>query len=90
VVGCDDQPEVGDGQKGRYGVAERPVSHRHLSRFLEHRIADPCLLRVIHRFLKAGVMEDGAVTASTEGTPQGGLVSPVLANLFALRAGYVV
>ena len=58
------------------------VSHRHLTRFLEHRIADPCLLRVIHRFLKAGVMEDGAVTASEEGTPQGGLVSPVLANIY--------
>jgi len=58
------------------------VSHRHLTRFLEHRIADPCLLRVIQRFLKAGVMEDGAVTASAEGTPQGGLVSPVLANIY--------
>ena len=49
------------------------VSHDHLVRFLEHRIADPCLLRIIHRFLKAGVMEDGAVRASEEGTPQGGL-----------------
>jgi len=37
------------------------VSHDHLVRFLEHRIADPCLLRIIHGFLKAGVMEDGAV-----------------------------
>ena len=37
------------------------VSHDHLVRFLEHRIADPCLLRIIQRFLKAGVMEDGAV-----------------------------
>ena len=49
------------------------VSHDHLVRFLEHRIADPCLLRIMRRFLKAGVMEDGAVWASEEGTPQGGL-----------------
>ena len=58
------------------------VSHDHLVRFLEHRIADPCLLRIIQRFLRAGVMEDGAVQASEEGTPQGGLVSPVLANIY--------
>ncbi len=58
------------------------VSHAHLMRFLEHRIADPCFLRVIRRFLKAGVMEDGVVSASEEGTPQGGLVSPVLANIY--------
>jgi group II intron reverse transcriptase/maturase len=37
------------------------VSHAHLMRFLEHRIADPCFLRIIRRFLKAGVMEDGVV-----------------------------
>ena len=58
------------------------VSHYHLVRFLQHRIADPRLLRIIQRFLKAGVMEDGAVTASEEGTPQGGLASPVLANIY--------
>jgi group II intron reverse transcriptase/maturase len=58
------------------------VSHYHLARFLQHRIADPRLLRIIQRFLKAGVMEDGAVTASEEGTPQGGLASPVLANIY--------
>ena len=58
------------------------VSHDHLMRFLEHRIADPCFLRIIRRFLKAGVMEDGVVSASEEGTPQGGLVSPVLANIY--------
>ena len=58
------------------------VSHLHLMRFLEHRIADSCFLRIIRRFLKAGVMEDGVVSASEEGTPQGGLVSPVLANIY--------
>ena len=58
------------------------VSHEHLMRFLEHRIADPKFLRTIRRFLKAGVMEDGIVEASEEGTPQGCLVSPVLANIY--------
>lgn len=58
------------------------VSHAHLLRFLEHRIGDPNLLRIIRRFLKAGIMEDGAFTAGVEGTPQGGLVSPVLSNIY--------
>ena len=53
------------------------VSHSHLVKFLEHRIADPKLLRVVQRYLKAGVMEDGVFTASEEGTPQGGLVTPL-------------
>lgn len=58
------------------------VSHTHLVRFLELRIADPTLLRIVRRFLKAGVMEDGVFSASEEGTPQGGLVSPVLSNIY--------
>jgi group II intron reverse transcriptase/maturase len=58
------------------------VSHAHMLRFLEHRIADPNLLRIIQRFLKAGIMEDGVFTAGVEGTPQGGLVSPVLSNIY--------
>jgi group II intron reverse transcriptase/maturase len=58
------------------------VSHIHLMRFLEHRIADERFLRIIRRFLKAGVMQDGVWQASEAGTPQGGLVSPVLANIY--------
>lgn len=58
------------------------VSHIHLMRFLEHRIADERFLRIIWRFLKAGVMQDGMWQASEAGTPQGGLVSPVLANIY--------
>lgn len=58
------------------------VSHAHLLRFLEHRIGDPNFLRIIQRFLKAGIMDDGVFTASGEGTPQGGLVSPVLSNIY--------
>jgi RNA-directed DNA polymerase len=51
-------------------------------RFLEHRMAGPNVLRLIRRFLKAGVMEDGAFSASEEDTPQGGLMSPVLSNSY--------
>jgi len=58
------------------------LSHAHLMRFLEHRIGDPNLLRIIKRFLKAGIMEDGVFSASVEGAPQGGLVSPVLSNIY--------
>ena len=58
------------------------VTHSHLQRFLAHRIADPRFLRIIDRFLKAGVMEDGRFSASEQGTPQGGLVSPALANIY--------
>ncbi len=58
------------------------LSHYHLRRFLAHRISDPRFLRIIERFLKAGVMEDGVMSASDQGTPQGGLVSPALANIY--------
>jgi group II intron reverse transcriptase/maturase len=58
------------------------VSHPHLKRFLAHRIADPRFLRIINRHPKAGVLEDGAFSASEQGTPQGGLASPVLANIY--------
>ena len=58
------------------------VTHSHLQRFLAHRIADPRFLRIIDRFLKAGVMENGGFSASEQGTPQGGLVSPALANIY--------
>jgi RNA-directed DNA polymerase len=58
------------------------VTHSHLLRFLAHRIADPRFLRITRRFLKAGVLEDGALSVSEQGTPQGGLVSPALANIY--------
>jgi len=58
------------------------VSHDHLMRYLKQRVADPNFLRIIQRFLKAGIMEDGVFTAVGEGTPQGGLVSPVLSNIY--------
>jgi len=58
------------------------VSHDVLMRFLAHRLHDPVLLRIIRRFLKAGVLEAGVFATSETGTPQGGLVSPVLANIY--------
>jgi RNA-directed DNA polymerase len=58
------------------------VSHDWLLQFLAQRIGDPQLLRLVRRFLKAGVLEEGVYHASEEGTPQGGLVSPVLANIY--------
>jgi len=53
-----------------------------LMMFLSHRIADKRVLRHIKRFLKAGISEDGAYRASERGTPQGGCLSPLLANIY--------
>lgn len=58
------------------------VNHEWLLEFLKHRIADTNLLRLIQRFLRAGVMEDGTRHETMVGTPQGGLISPVLANVY--------
>jgi len=58
------------------------VDHEWLMKFVEHRIADTSFLRLIKRFLKAGIMEDGEWRESERGTPQGGVISPILANLY--------
>jgi group II intron reverse transcriptase/maturase len=58
------------------------LSHDWLLMFLRHRIADKRVLRLIKRWLKAGVMEDGTLISSDEGTPQGGSISPLLANIY--------
>lgn len=58
------------------------VEHEWMMKFLEHRIADKRVLRYVKRFLKAGIMEDGAFEASDHGTPQGGVISPILANVY--------
>ncbi len=58
------------------------VDHNWLIEFLGHRIADKRVLRYVKRFLIAGIMEEGAVIASDKGTPQGGIVSPILANIY--------
>lgn len=58
------------------------LSHEWMLRFVEHRVGDPRLISLIRRWLKAGVMEDGAVHPSEEGTPQGGSISVLLSNLY--------
>ena len=58
------------------------VDHDWLMKFLAHVIQDKTFLRYIKRFLIAGIMEDGELKDSTEGTPQGGLISPILANVY--------
>jgi RNA-directed DNA polymerase len=58
------------------------VDQDHLMKFLEHRIIDKRVLRHIKRFLKAGIQEDGMFRASDRGTPQGGVISPLLANIY--------
>lgn len=58
------------------------MSHEWSLRMLRHRIKDGALNRLVGRWLRAGVMEEGAVKRSDLGTPQGGVISPILANLY--------
>jgi retron-type reverse transcriptase len=58
------------------------VSHDWLVRFVGHRIGDPRVIRLIRKWLKAGVMEDGEWSATETGTPQGSVASPTLANIY--------
>ena len=58
------------------------VSHEWLIKFVEHRVADRRIIRLIQKWLKAGVTEQGVWTETTIGTPQGAVVSPLLANVY--------
>jgi len=58
------------------------LDHGWLLRFVEHRVGDPRLIKLIRRWLKAGVMEDGVAHQNEEGTPQGGPISVLLSNLY--------
>jgi group II intron reverse transcriptase/maturase len=58
------------------------MSHEWTMKFLEHRIADPRILRLIRKWLRAGVSEDGEWSQTTIGTPQGAVISPLLANVY--------
>ena len=77
-----------EGGKAQAASTARPVPTHHsvnqkwLVRFLEHRINDPRILRLIQKWLKAGVLEDGEVKVSETGTGQGSVISPLLANVY--------
>ncbi len=58
------------------------LDHRHLRSIVRKRVRDGMLLRLIDKWLKAGVMEDGTLAHPQTGTPQGGCVSPILANIY--------
>jgi RNA-directed DNA polymerase len=58
------------------------LDHARLREFLQHRIRDGVLLRLIGKWLNAGVMEDGSVSYPETGSPQGGVISPLLANIY--------
>ncbi len=58
------------------------INHKRLMKLLGHRIKDRKLLTIVEKFLKAGVMERKLFTGTTEGTPQGGIISPLLANIY--------
>lgn len=58
------------------------MDHGHLREILRRRVRDGVLLRLIGKWLKAGVLEDGHIAYPTSGSPQGGVVSPILANIY--------
>src|SRR5437899_8788332 len=58
------------------------VSQEWLVRFVEHRIGDKRIIRLIRKWLKAGILEDGIVTVEDRGTGQGSVISPLLANIY--------
>jgi group II intron reverse transcriptase/maturase len=62
------------------------ISHEWLIRFLEHRIGDQRVIRHVKKWLKAGVLEEGKLSWEEHGTPQGGSISPLLANLYLHHA----
>ena len=57
------------------------IDHGWMLRFLEHRIADQRVIRLIRKWLEAGVIEDGSRIPAKKGTPQGVVISPLLANI---------
>src|SRR6516162_4863812 len=76
------------GGTGTSDLVARPVpTHYNLDKnwlikFVEHRVADPRILRLIQKWLNAGVMEEGKWSEMKTGTPQGSVISPTLANIY--------
>lgn len=58
------------------------IPHSQLNEILRHRVKDSVILRLLAKWLKAGVLEDGAITYKEHGTPQGGVVSPMISNIY--------
>jgi group II intron reverse transcriptase/maturase len=58
------------------------IDHGWMQRLIEHKIGDQRLVRLVMKWMKAGVMKDGVLHAVREGTPQGGIISPLLANIY--------
>ena len=58
------------------------LDHGWMMKFVQHRVADPRILRLIQKWLKAGVMEGEQWTETEMGTPQGAVISPLLANIY--------
>jgi RNA-directed DNA polymerase len=58
------------------------IDHEWMMKFVQHRVADPRILRLIQKWLQAGVMEEGQWRETEEGTPQGSGISPLLANIY--------
>jgi group II intron reverse transcriptase/maturase len=58
------------------------IPHSHLRDFLDRRVMDGVIRRMIDKWLKAGILEDGVLRHTTEGSPQGGVISPCLSNIF--------
>lgn len=76
-------------KQGQYWVLEADIRkyfdaipHHHLRTLLDQRVTDGVIRRMIDKWLKAGVLEDGLLRLATEGTPQGGVISPMLSNIY--------